>query len=128
MNKTIHIACDLDATLAQRLPGEDLSRIGEPIQPMIDQVKIWLSKGYKVSIFTARVSNWHKDGSMRTPQTKQRQRSMILRFLEENGLPALLITADKSPQFTHFVDDKAVEVYKNKGVLGYIGFNRFELL
>lgn len=77
---------------------------------MLENVKKWLAKGYKVSIFTARVSP--KGHSL---EEILNQESMIRQFLIDNGLPLLEITADKQPKFTHFVDDKGVRAEKNTG-------------
>jgi hypothetical protein len=119
MARHIHIALDFDSTLAEHESGGDLT-IGKPIKPMIEQVKRWVAKGYEITIFTARVSKWFKNGEVRPEDFKERQRQLISQFLAENGLQCMfpvLITADKSPRFTHFVDDKAVKVIPNKGIV-----------
>ena len=116
MSKKIHIALDLDRTLATFDHGE-LTKVGEPILPMIEQVKKWVEKGHEITIFTARVSKWFLDGRERDDIFIQRQKMMINQFLVDNGLPLMKITANKDPHFTHFVDDKAVKVIPNKGIV-----------
>ncbi len=48
------IGVDLDGTLAHYDGWRGMEHIGEPIQPMLDRVKLWLSKDNQVKIFTAR--------------------------------------------------------------------------
>ncbi len=114
--KQIHIALDFDRTLADFDHG-DVLQVGNPILPMIEIVKGWVNKGYEITIFTARVSKYMKDGNIRTPQFITLQHQLILKFLETVGLPPFPITANKDPNFTHFVDDKAVKVIPNKGII-----------
>jgi hypothetical protein len=109
MSKNIHIALDFDKTLAYHESNWGISRVGEPIYPMLEKLKEWLDKGYKVSIFTARVSRDKKYEVMKE------QVDFICDFLNKNGLPELPITANKYPYFTHFVDDKAYHVERNTG-------------
>ncbi|RTL01287.1 MAG: hypothetical protein EKK57_05060 [Proteobacteria bacterium] len=108
MNKTIHIALDFDKTLSQYESSWKARKVGTPIQPMVENVKRWLSKGYKVSIFTARVA------TMDSIELYS-QREMITNFLKDAGLPELPITAQKLKSFTHFIDDKAFHVVPNTG-------------
>jgi len=116
MGRFIHIALDFDSTLAEHESGGDLT-IGKPIKPMVEQVKQWVAKGYDITIFTARVSRCFKSGEERSDVFIMRQKMLINQFLVDNGLPIMKITADKSPRFTHFVDDKAVKVIPNKGIV-----------
>lgn len=107
-HKEVHIALDFDGTLAQYESWDFQGhKIGEPIKPMVDNVKRWLKKGYKVSIFTARLSHSR-------PESEQ-QIALIEQFLRENDLPILQITCMKMWYFTHFVDDKAYHAELNKG-------------
>ena len=50
------IGVDLDGTLAYYEGYGDGKTIGEPIQPMLDRVRLWLVENKKVKIFTARVA------------------------------------------------------------------------
>ena len=107
-HKEVHIALDFDGTLAQYESWDFQGhKIGAPIKPMVDNVKRWLKKGYKVSIFTARLSHSR-------PESEQ-QIALIEQFLRENNLPILQITCMKMWYFTHFVDDKAYHAELNKG-------------
>jgi hypothetical protein len=115
--RKIHIALDLDRTLATFERGQDLEVIGKPIIPMIRQVRNWWEKGYSITIFTARVSKYFKSGEERSEEFINLQKKLIWTFCIDNGLPMFNITADKSPCFTHFVDDKAVKVIPNKGIV-----------
>lgn len=111
----VHIALDFDRTLAYYYGGKDaIKSVGKPIPQMVERVKVWLSKGYSVSIFTARVAPVGRAGE-RTCQFIEEQKQMILNFLIEAGLPEMEITAIKYPKFTHFVDDKACGVEENTG-------------
>lgn len=49
------IAVDLDGTLAAYDGWQGVEHIGEPIAPMVEKVKRWLTEGQDVRIFTARV-------------------------------------------------------------------------
>ena len=107
-HKEVHIALDFDGTLAEYESWDFQGhKIGPPIKPMVDNVKRWLKKGYKVSIFTARLSHSRSES--------EQQIALIERFLEENDLPILQITCIKMWYFTHFVDDKAYHAELNKG-------------
>lgn len=48
------IGVDLDGTLAEYGGWKGPDHIGEPIGPMLDRVKAWLTAGVEVRIFTAR--------------------------------------------------------------------------
>lgn len=109
MNKNIHIALDLDKTLAYYESKWRAKKVGAPIPPMVDKVKLWLSKGYKVTIFSARMSH--------TGEELATQIHLIQRFLFEAGLPNLEKTAIKRMEFTHFIDDKAFHVEPNTGLI-----------
>jgi hypothetical protein len=114
--KNIHIALDLDKTTAFYESKWRAKKIGPILEPMKQNILRWLAKGYKVTIFTARVegleSKWAEDHDEAVAQ-----REMILQFLQDNGLPQLYITATKLKSFTHFVDDKAWHVEPNTGLI-----------
>lgn len=50
------IGVDLDGTLAVYDGWKGPRHIGEPIAPMVDRVKRWITEGRQVKIFTARAS------------------------------------------------------------------------
>lgn len=107
-DKNIHIAVDFDKTLAFYESSWKARKVGSPILPMVENVKRWLSRGYKVSIFTARVA------TMDSIELYS-QREMIGNFLRDAELPELPITCQKLKSFTHFIDDKAFHVEANTG-------------
>lgn len=109
MKKPVHIALDFDKTLAYHESKWGISRIGDPIWPMVEKTKEWLSKGYGVTIFTVRMST---EGD-----TLKKQTQMIDDFLTSVGLPILPKTAMKQRHFSHFVDDRAYHVEPNVGKL-----------
>lgn len=98
----MNIAVDLDRTLAFHHSGMGIRVIGKPIPSMLKRVKDWLSRGDKITIFTARAG---------APGAKKAIRA----WLKKNGLPELDITNIKRPEFDVFYDDKAVHVIPNKG-------------
>lgn len=53
--KTGWIGVDLDGTLAVYDGWKGCDHIGEPIQEMVNRVRMWISKGERVKIFTARM-------------------------------------------------------------------------
>lgn len=110
--KPIHIAIDLDKTLAYHSSGWGISKIGPPIEPMVENVKKWLAKGYKVTVFTARMS--HSGEELET------QIQLITKFLRDAGLPNLHKTATKLPEFTHIIDDRAYHVSPNSGIISQL--------
>jgi hypothetical protein len=109
-HKQIHIALDFDGTLAyyDKWDGQ-FNNVGPAIPRMVANVKNWLAKGYKITIFTARLSHSHEETEASVKAIKQ--------FLKDNGLPEFDITAVKMHYFTHFVDDKAYHVAKNSGIV-----------
>jgi len=102
------IGVDLDGTLAIEGPPYTLS-IGKPILPMIDKIKVWLSEGIEVKIFTARVS------ATRNGVTPAENRRMIQDWLEIQGLPRLRVTAVKDFGLINLYDDRAYRVERNTG-------------
>jgi hypothetical protein len=96
------IGVDLDGCLAEHDGPWDPTQIGEPVPAMLERVKKWIADGKTVKIFTARAS---------TPKHIPRIQS----WLEMHGLPRLEVTNVKDPGMQFLVDDKAVQVVKNKG-------------
>jgi 3-deoxy-D-manno-octulosonate 8-phosphate phosphatase KdsC-like HAD superfamily phosphatase len=98
------IAVDLDGTLAYYDTYKGAHHIGRPIPAMMQKVRKWLKEGHQVAIFTARASS---EENIR--YVKER--------LKKYGLPDLMVTNIKYPQFTDFFDDRAWRVLKNKGIV-----------
>lgn len=107
--KRIHIALDFDKTLAYHESSWGISRVGEPIPSMLKKVKEWVAKGYKITIFTARLSH-------DLVQSKAQER-LIKDFLAKNDLPDFDVTSTKKPYFSHIIDDRAYHVFPNTGIL-----------
>lgn len=108
MSKHIHIFLNLDSTIAYYESAWRAQKTGPPIPKMVENVKKWLTKGYKVTIFTARLARLN-------PTEIKHQEKMIQSFLAAAGLPELPMTAIKLQEATHFIDDKAYHVVPNTG-------------
>ena len=93
------IGVDLDGTLAH-YDGEHHGdeHIGEPIEPMVRQVRKWLNEGRDVRIFTAR-----------------KPHPAIRKFSYENFGVILPITNVKDHKMQALYDDRAVGVRRNTG-------------
>lgn len=109
-----HIALDFDKTLFTHDSSWGISKIGEPIAEMVENVKTWINKGYKVTIFTARACPWGPRGEERSADVPDQIRQ-IQDALEAAGLPRLEVTNEKRPSFTHIIDDRAWNVKMNTG-------------
>lgn len=96
------IAVDFDRTLATHHDGQE--ELGKPIPAMLARVKRWVAEGQNVVIFTARAKT-------------EEEKSRIQDWLEQQGLPRLVVTNVKDPAFIRMYDDKAVAVSPNKGTI-----------
>jgi hypothetical protein len=96
------IAVDLDGTLAEYHGFKGHEHIGEPIEPMLERVKGWLSEGKRVIIHTARAH----DPKAIPP---------IRKWLKQHLGQELPVTDRKDPRAKEFWDDRAVTVQKNTG-------------
>jgi hypothetical protein len=102
MNKKKWIGFDLDGTIAETINGDG---IGLPIKPMIDLLlKIHQEKKYEVKIFTARAESPEKVVKIRD-------------WLDFYGLPKLDITNVKDSFCALIIDNIAMRVYKDRGVI-----------
>jgi len=108
MSKRV-IAVDFDGTLALYEGYRGPAELGEAVPNMLARVKRWLEEGHTVVIFTSRVSKEHSYSDLLQTQ------SAFLSWFMKYDLPCLDVTADKSPRFTEFWDDRAVAVRKNTG-------------
>ncbi len=95
---------DLDGTLASYSGWSD--EIGEPIQPMVNRVKRWLSMGRDVRIFTARGT--HADGG-------NLQRVKIHEWVKQHVGQPLEVTHSKDPNMVTLYDDRVVQIEENTG-------------
>lgn len=108
------ILVDLDGTLAlyDKWDGE----VGPPIPEMMDRVRGWLSAGWEVVIFTARVGALHLDeatGEEIREAVAQEQK--IREWLLGNLGQELEVTAVKTFDVVEVWDDRAVRVTRNTG-------------
>lgn len=93
----IEIAVDLDGTVLE----DAFPKLGKPITENIQKLKEWKDKGYRITIFTARI---HKAG----------EEEKIRKFLTEHDIPFDKITNIKPHTATVFIDDRAIPVSYNE--------------
>ena len=96
------IYLDLDGTLAHYDTWKGREHIGEPVERMMEQVRIWLDSGTKVKIFTARPPEDH---------------DIVYDWLSKHGLSGIEVTNVKGYDGYAFYDDRAVQITKNTGEL-----------
>lgn len=113
------VGCDLDGTLAQYDHFKDVLHIGDPIQPMVDRVKGWLSLGVRVKIFTARVGEGPEQRDI------EAVREAIQDWCEEHIGVRLDVTNVKDYLMDELYDDRVVQVEPNTGKL--LGVSRLGL-
>lgn len=103
------LAVDLDGTLAvyNGWKGED--HIGDLILPMAEKIMKRVNDGWKVAIFTARVSGPEAEAA--------HAERVIWQWVEKHKMSAYIsgITAIKHKHFCEFWDDRARQVIFNKG-------------
>ena len=103
------IGVDLDATLAYTIPGNDYSdptKIGDPIPKMVEKVKLALSHGENVKVFTARMAD--------KEHAKEIQQA-IGDWTEKHLGQRLEATNEKDPGMVEIWDDKARSVEPDTG-------------
>lgn len=96
------IGVDLDGTLAYYDGWKGPEHIGDPVPVMLERVHLWLSKGFKVKIFTARAG---------VPE----QIPYVVDWLKKYGLGDLEITNIKDFAMIELWDDRCVRVIQNTG-------------
>jgi hypothetical protein len=112
MTRPRWIAVDLDGTLARWDGFVSLTHIGEPIVPMLERVKAWLTEGRDVRIFTARVAY-----SIYRPRPQDVFATVVAIeewCLQHIGL-VLPVTCIKDADMEVLWDDRAVQVLHNTG-------------
>lgn len=97
------IGVDLDGTLAVYGGQGSINTIGEPIAPMLERVKRWLSEGREVKIFTARAS---------LPELIPPVEQWCLKYLGT----ILPVTCSKDFGMIELWDDRCVQVIMNTGL------------
>jgi hypothetical protein len=114
------IGVDFDGTLAKY---EDWNggELGDPIWPMVNQVKLWLSQGKEVRIFTARVGRGEgvspESGRAADDAFVEEQRRLVGDWTEKHIGQRLRVTAEKDFGMIALFDDRAVRVHLNEGTL-----------
>lgn len=109
------IACDFDGTLSTYNGQEGVDyepdKTGDPISLMVERVKVWLSQGIEVVIFTARTHPFYGDGE--AEKARKALQEWSLRVFGRQ----LEVTHEKHPRFSEIWDDKAVRVVGETGVI-----------
>lgn len=110
------IGVDLDGTLAKYDGWKGLDHIGDPIKPMCDRVRSWLSEGIEVRIFTARATHFDQadEWSGRYRPVAEIAAPIDAFCLREFGR-SLPITNVKDFGMIELWDDRAVQVKFNTG-------------
>ena len=105
------LAVDLDGTLAIYDGWKGEEHIGDIIEPVAEKIKERVAEGWKVAIFTARVS------SILSNEVSHAT-NVIWKWIDDNDMSQYIsgITAVKGKHFIEFWDDRAIAVEKNKGV------------
>ena len=117
------IAVDFDGTLATYGTWLGADHMGEPIVPMVECVKRWLSEGREVRIFTARVGACGRQsdaGNVDDQAFADQQRRQIQQWCRQHIGQELDVTATKDFGMVELWDDRAVQVRMNTGeVVGH---------
>lgn len=101
------LAVDLDGTLAQYHGWVNEVYIGEPVASIVAAINARRAAGWKVAIFTARVSG--------DAEEAQRAEVAIWKWLDFYNIKVEGITCTKHKHFSEFWDDRARQVVFNKG-------------
>jgi len=102
------IGVDLDGTLAEYDGWKGAEHIGKPVPAMLGRIKLWLSEGKDVKIFTARVC--------RANPEREFSRMAIQKWLITNLGRILEIVSEKDYGMVELWDDRCVQVIPNTGI------------
>ena len=105
------VGVDLDGTLAEATPWRGMSHIGPAVPLMLRRVKLWLEKGVRVKVVTARAGD--PEGLAATQA-----------WLKAQGLPDLEVTDRKDFGMIELWDDRAIQVVQNTGMC-FLGTSYF---
>jgi hypothetical protein len=111
-----YIAVDLDRTLAHYDTYRGIGHIGDPIAPMVERVKKWLSEGKDVRILTARVNGESVPEVERVAYVAEATATIQSWCIKHIG-EALPVTCSKCFEMEVLYDDRAVQVEPNTGRL-----------
>lgn len=102
------IGVDLDRTLAVRNHGDPISKIGRPIEMMVNRVRLWHADGIRVKIVTARVASCEHD--------REDQRRLVRSWCLDIFGVDMEVTSEKDRYMLELWDDLAVRVQPNIGI------------
>ena len=105
------VGVDLDGTLAEATPWQGMTHIGPPVPLMLRRVRLWLEKGMRVKIVTARAGD--PEGLAATQA-----------WLKTHGLPELEVTDKKDFGMIELWDDRAIQVVQKTGIC-FLGTSYF---
>ncbi len=105
------VGVDLDGTLAEVTSWQGMAHIGPPVPLMLRRVQLWLEKGVRVKVVTARAGD--PEGLAATQA-----------WLKAQGLPALEVTDRKDFGMIELWDDRAIQVVQNRGIC-FLGTSYF---
>ena len=105
------VGVDLDGTLAEATAWRGMAHIGPAVPLMLRRVKLWLEKGVRVKVVTARAGD--PEGLAATQA-----------WLKAQGLPDLEVTDRKDFGMIELWDDRAIQVVQNTGVC-FLGTSYF---
>jgi len=105
------IGVDLDGTLAEATAWQGMDHIGPPVPLMMRRVRLWLERGLRVKIMTARAGD--PEGVVATQA-----------WLKANGLADLEVTDKKDFGMIELWDDRAIQVVQNSGIC-FLGTSYF---
>lgn len=106
------VGFDLDSTLSVTKGYKGWDHIGDPVKPMIEKVKYYLSQGVIVKVFTARVG----EASLKINGITFKDIEKVIQDWTEKHIGVRLpVTSEKDCFMIKFYDDAAVQVIPNEG-------------
>lgn len=105
------VCVDFDGTL---FSWGELHVTKPPFPGAVAFMKKLREEGWRIVIFTSRMSKTWWDAEGFTPVERRKQRTWVRRALRINQIPYDLITSEKVPA-SMYIDDKAIEFDINNG-------------
>ncbi len=113
------IGVDLDGCLAEYHGWPKDGGIGKPVPKMLERVKAWLSDGWQVKIFTARVcwinSRSAESGEIADGKFARKQEDLIKAWCLQFIGQELEVTCIKDFAMVELWDDRCVQIIPNTG-------------
>lgn len=108
------VLVDFDGTI---VPWGKLDEVPEPLPGAVAALRALKANGYRIGIFTSRLSaTWHR-AEGRDPIVGAAQQSLTVRdVLQKHGIPFDFITAEKVPAVL-YLDDKAMRVNERRPLM-----------